>query len=334
MKKILIVFSLLFVIGIMAACGNGSGDKSADAKDESTVLKLGHALPADHTVDKASKRFAELVEEKTEGEVKVEVLPASQLGNEREMLEQLSIGAQDMGVIVSGAHSSLAPEFGITSLVYAFRDIEHAEAIMNGEIGEELTDKLLEQHNIRVIDPFWYYGTRHLTANDKITTPEELKGKKIRVPELEIQVEGLKAMGADATPVDFNELYMALETGVVNGEENPATTIRSSAFNEVQDYLMLTGHITSNFMISISDPVFQELTEEQQEHLIESAKEAGLYNNEITVEEEEEALKELEESGMEFVEVDKEEFSKAGKEVADQHKDDWGDLYERIQKVE
>lgn len=334
MKKTLTVLSLILVL-LLAACGqsNGNGEEASESK-ESVTLKLGHALPADHTVDKASKRFAEIVKEKTEGAVNIEVFPASQLGNEREMLEQLSIGAQDMGVLVAGAHSSLLPEYGITSLVYAFRDIEHAKNVMQGEIGEELADKLLEKHNIRILDPYWYYGTRHLTANKEIKTKAELKGHKIRVPELEIQVEGLKAMGADAAPVDFNELYMALQTGIVDGQENPATTIQSSAFEEVQDYLMLTGHITSNFMVSISDPVFSKLTEEQQTILIESAKEAGLYNNEQTISEEEDAIKKLEEKGMTIVEVDKVNFAEAGREVSKKYKDDWGDLYERIQAVE
>lgn len=333
MRKTLTVLSFMLLL-LLTACGKSDvAGKEISSSDEVVTLKLGHALPADHTVDKASKRFSEIVKEKTDGLVNIEVFPASQLGNEREMLEQLSINAQDMGVLVSGAHSSLLPEYGITSLVYAFRDIEHAKNVMQGEIGEELSKKLLEKHNIRILDPYWYYGTRHLTANKEIKTKDELKGHKIRVPELEIQVEGLKAMGADATPVDFNELYMALQTGIVDGQENPATTIQSSAFNEVQDYLMLTGHITSNFMVSIAESVFSKLTEDQQTILIESAKEAGLYNNEMTIQEEEEAIKTLEENGMKIVEVDKVNFSEAGKEVADNYKDEWGDLYERIQEV-
>lgn len=339
MKKslaILLIFSLIMVAG----CGQKESSQNEGRNKEITptaadkvVLKLGHALPVNHTVDLAAKRFAEIVEEKSQGNIEIQVFPAAQLGNEKDMLEQISLGSQDMGVIVAGAYGAILPELQIGSLVYVFRDIAHAEKVMRGEIGKEMTDKLLNDRSVRVIDPYWYYGTRHLTANKQVKNPDDLKGMKIRVPEVAIQKDGLTAMGAAATPVDFNELYTALSTGVVDGQENPVTTTNASAFYEVQDYLMLTGHIISNFMVSISDSVYEKLSTEQQQILIESAEEAGKYNNQITVEAEEKEIEELVQKGMTVIEPENEKFMPAGEIVAEKYEDIWGDLYYRIQDV-
>jgi len=336
MKKCLaglLAFSSIMVAGCGQSTVSQGNDSNTDQQTEKVVLKLGHALPVDHTVDQASKKFAQIVSEKSNGTIDVQVFPSSQLGNEKDMLEQISLGSQDMGVIVAGAYGTIFPKLQISSLVYVYRDIDHALKVMNGEIGKELTDELLKERQIRVLDPFWYYGTRHLTANKPVKTPDDLNGMKIRVPEVAIQKDGLSAMGAAATPVDFNELYTALSTGVVDGEENPVTTIDSSAFYEVQDYLMLTGHIIANFMISISDSVYQKLSPEQQQILMDAAIEAGKYNNEMTIAAEEKVINELKEKGMTIIEPEKEKFMSAGATVAKKYEDIWGDLYDRIQSV-
>lgn len=338
----LLTFVIVLAL-IVAGCGQ-SADQTDEAQaedageasdtDEKVILKLGHALSPEDVVDHSANHFAELVAEKSNDTMEIQIFPSQQLGNETTMLEQMAIGEQDMGIIVAGAMETALPEMGVFSHIYAFRDIEHAENVMWGEIGKELNEKLLEEKNIRVIHPYWYYGTNHITANAPVENADDLKQLKIRVPEVPIYKAGLDAMGANATPIDFNELYTALSTGVVDGQENAPATIKSAALHEVQDYLILTSHMRTHFLVTMSEAIFEELTEEQQNILLEAAKEAGELHNENQIQAEEDAIEELVELGMEIIEPDTSEFEKAAEELSKEYEDVWGDLYMRIQEVQ
>src|SRR5690625_3280125 len=144
----------------------------------------------------------------------------------------------------------------------------------------------------------------------------------------------INAMGATATPVDYGELYMALQTGIADGHENPITTMQANSIEEVQDYLILTGHTISSFTFTMAEASYEGLSEEQQEILMEAGELAAEYSFEIAEEEYNEALEVLTEGGMEVIEVDQDLFRPAGKVLAEQFHDDWGYLYERIQEVE
>lgn len=308
-KKNLIMLGLVITLLVFSMALSACSPSPTNGEDEKTVVfKLGHALPDGHPVDLTSEKFAEIVSQRTNGKIEIQVFPAQQLGNEKDLLEGLNLGLVDMGAIVVGPYGYLQPEYEIFSLVYMFEGPEEQEEILMGDVGQELSNSLLTNKGVRILHPFWYYGTRQLTSNKMVSKPADLSGQKIRVPEVPIQKEGLSAMGAQATPVDFGELYMALQTGVVDGQENPLATIESNNLNQVQEYLVLTKHIVATFMLSINESKFQSLSTEQQQILYDAAEEAAKFNNEMVMKQEEELIQVLENKGMKVVEVDIQAF--------------------------
>lgn len=334
-NKVLLITLFIVIILVTTACSKNdtTNNNAAVEKNEKTILKLGHALPDGHPIDVSTKEFARIVKERSNGTLEIQVFPQSQLGNEKDMLEGLTLGTLDMGALVGGPYGYLQPEYEVLSLVYLFNSIEQAEKALNSDVCKELADKLLENKGVRILHPFWYYGTRNLTANKKIINADDLKGLKVRVPEVPIQKEGLSAMGAQATPVDFGELYMALKTGVVDAQENPYSTTATSNFNQVQKYLINSKHIISAYMISINEKKFQGLTTEQQEILIEVAEEVSKYNNKLTIDGEEEQLQELKDRGMEVIEPDLESFIDAVKPLHEEYDKKYNGLVTKLQNA-
>lgn len=328
MYVMLVILTVL--ISGCANSGGGTTEAGPDAGAKHVVFKLGHALPDGHPVDLASKKFAQLVKERTGGTVEVQVFPAQQLGNEKDMLEGLTLGTVDMGAIVAGPYGYLQPEFEVMSLVYLFSGADGAEKVLTGSIGQELSDKLLKNKGVRILHPFWYYGTREITSNKAIKSPADLKGMKVRVPEVPVQKEGLIAMGAQATPVDFGELYVALKTGVVDAQENPLATIKSLNLDQVQKYLVLTHHIVAEFMLSVNDKKFQTLTPEQQNAMYEAAKEAAKYNNELVRTQEKELVTELQQKGLTVIEPDIVQFRELVKPLHQKYDQKYSGLISRI----
>lgn len=303
-----------------------------------TILKLGHGLPADHPLNQGAELFARLVEERTGGEVKVEVFPALQLGSPREQFEGLMAGTIDISIITTDTPAFVGqPLWRILEAGYVFRDHEHADAFFHGPLMQPLLDKLEREIGITVIDPYWYYGVRQLTtANKPIYKPEDLKGLKIRVPEAPGYLETVKGMGASPVPVNFGELYMALKMGVVDGQENPFATIYYYKYYEAQKYLMLTSHLVSKNSVFMSTSSLKSLTPEQQQIVREAILEAGRYNDQLIISSEEELLAKLKAEGMEVITPDVQAFS----EMVQKHLiESWftpeeREFFEKIQEVQ
>jgi tripartite ATP-independent transporter DctP family solute receptor len=295
------------------------------------VIKFANTVAPDHPNHVAAERFAELVASRTD-KIEVQVFPAAQLGSEKDLLEGTMFGGVDMFQVSPGAVSLIQPEFAVLDCPYIFRDVDHLERVLHSEVMQPLYDKLEANRGIKVLDAFWYYGTRHLTTKDKpIYKPEDLAGMLIRAPEQPIYLETVKAMGATATPVDFADLYLALKQGTVDGQENPVATIYTYKYYEAQKYLMLTGHMIRTIVVGINADLFDSLSPDLQEILVESLLEAGQYNKELMLKAEEELLVELQNLGMVIVEPDVEAFREATKVVAEIFEDKWGrDLYEAI----
>jgi len=235
-----------------------------------------------------------------------------------------------MGAIVAGPYGYLEPEFEVMSLVYLFNDPDHAEKVLTGEIGKLLSEKILKNKGVRIVHPFWYYGSRQLTSNKVIEKPADLNGLKVRVPEVPIQVEGLSAMGSQATPVDFGELYMALKTGIVDAQENPLATIQSNNFDQVQNYLIMTSHIVTEFMLSINEKKFQTLTAEQQKILYDAANEAAKFNNDLVLGQEEKIVEDLQQKGMQVIKPDLVPFNDKVKELHTKYDQKYDNLVSKI----
>jgi tripartite ATP-independent transporter DctP family solute receptor len=294
------------------------------------VLKLGHVSgsdPKDNWQAGATK-FAELVEAKSKGEVKVQVFPSSQLGNDRDMAEGMRLGSVDFS-LNAGVLSNFEPRLGLLELPYIFRDAEHMRKVLNGPVGDELASALLKS-GIRVVG-WWERGPRELTANKEVKTLADLKGMKIRVPEIPVSVDSWRAMGANPTPMAFGEVYTGLQQKVIDGQENPLAIIDSAKLNEVQKYLMKTDHVYGYVALAMSEKTYQKLTPEQRSAIVQAAKEATAFENKLVWENEEKLAKDLKGKGMQFVDVNKTEFAAAVKPVHAIYAQKLGkDLYDKI----
>lgn len=325
MKKIKNVTLLLMVAIAIALSGCA---QSANSKEVKT-LRLGHIQSEADAWNKGSVKFAELVEEKTKGSVKVEIYPSSTLGSDRDLVEGMQIGSVDFA-LVAGVLSNFYEPYSILELPYLFEDQAHLERFMYGDGGEKLQQDMLEEIGVRGLE-FWTRGPRELTTNKLVESPSDLRGIKIRVPNIEASVEGWAKMGANPTPMNFSEVYSSLQTGVIDAQENPIAFTASAKIQEVQDYLVMTDHVFGYVQLLMSDLTYEKLTSTEQQAVKEAALEARNYQNEIVLEEEEDSLQDMIDAGMEVIEVDKEPFRKAVQPVNERLADKYGrELYDSI----
>lgn len=331
-KKGVILFIMVFIVASLSACGNSTGgDQDTKANTESTnsadktdlssdegkpvVLKFGHIVKPDGPVAKAAVRFSELVEERTSGKVKIEVYGSSQLGSQRDLLEGLQIGTVDITASSPAIISAVVPEVSVLDLPYMFSSKEQAYSVLDGELGKEIFANLEGQGYTCI--GVWENGFRHIT-NSKVAihTPEDLEGLKIRVPESDVYLEMMKALGAMPTPMAFGELFTALQNGTVDGQENPVSQIYASKFNEVQQYMTLDGHIYATNPVLISNSAMEKIPEDMRQIVLDTCKEVTNWQRQLVAEKEDAMLKEMEDSGMEITKLTDEELAKFKEKVA------------------
>lgn len=299
------------------------------------VIKLGNVQATADIVQTGLKKFADLVAERTKGQIQVQIFPASQLGTEQELLEGVQLGTVHMFEGSTGAVGRFLPDLEAFAAPYIWRDLDHMLKVVRGPIGQELAERLVKAKGMRVLDFGWLFGNRYLTTKNKaIYKPEDLKGMKIRVQPTAIYLETIKAMGANPTTMDFKEVYLGLQSGVIDGQENPPFVIYNNKFFEVQKFLMLTAHITQNQAIVINDKFYQGLSPEFRRILTEAAIEAGNFQNGLVLKSEKADLDRLKEKGMTIVQPDVKAFREATKDVWKKVSEKWEPgLYERIQEV-
>lgn len=293
------------------------------------TLQLTHSAAEGNPKWDASKLFAELVEKGTDGKLVVDVGGNSQYGDDMEALTQMRMGTLAFSSNSQGTTSSVVPQFSVLGLPFLFDSLPTAWKVMDGEVGDELK-KLAEEQGL-VLLALWDNGIRHVSNNvHPIETPEDLDGLKIRTPPDEMTVDIFEALGANPTPMNFSELYIGLEQGVVDGQENPLMNIYSSKLHEVQDYISLTGHKYESTPLLISKAVWDTLTPEQQEVIQEAAVEAGEFNRQASLQADEDLRSEMEEAGVAFNEVEKKPFIEATSSVYDLWREEYPELVEMV----
>jgi tripartite ATP-independent transporter DctP family solute receptor len=299
------------------------------------VIKLGNVQATADIVQTGLKRFADLVAERTKGQLQVQIFPASQLGTEQELLEGVQLGTIHMFEGSTGSVGRFLPDLEAFAAPYVWRDVDHMLKTVRGPVGLGLAERLVKAKGIRVLDFGWLFGNRFLTTKAKpIYKPEDLHGMKVRVQPTAIYLETIKAMGANPTTMDFKEVYLGLQSGVIDGQENPPFVIYNNKFFEVQKYVMLTAHITQNQAVVINDKFYQGLSPEFRKILTDAAHEAGNFQNDLVLKSEKEYLDKLKEKGMTIVQPDVKAFREATKDVYKKVSEKWEPgLYERIQAV-
>ncbi|CAM3302775.1 MULTISPECIES: TRAP transporter substrate-binding protein [Brevibacillus] len=324
-----VLSSLMSVSLLLTACGGGGGQQAAQpagqapaesaapsGDGQSFVFKAGHSLTEDHPYHVSLKDMAKRVEEKSQGKVKIEVYPLSQLGAERELTEGLTLGTVDMVITSTAPVTNFYPKLGVLDLPFLFESRDHAYKVLDGKVGQDIL-KDIESANI--IGLAWAEnGFRHVTNGSKVVkTPADLQGMKLRTQENQIHLAAFEALGAKPTPMAWTEALTALQQGVVDGQENPAIVANTyKLYDSKQTQMSLTGHVYSAAMILFSKPVWDKLPADVQTLLAEEAKVAGKEERELMIKMEEESLQVLKDNGMTITEdVDKQAFRDAMKPV-------------------
>ena len=302
-KSFALITALAAALSLTAAgCGGDEGGSSASAKaePEAITLKLGHIQSEQDLWQLGSIKFKEEVEKLSNGTIKVEIFPNSTLGGDRDLAEGMKMGTVDFALI-AGVLGNFDKSISILELPYLFRNHDEYVKIVNGPIGEEIAGNVLKSSGIRVLN-FWDRGPRHVTANKAIMTPDDIKGLKIRVPEIPAMVDTWKAMGATPTPMALGEVYTSIQQGTIDGVENPLAVLYNGKFQEVAKYLLLDGHVYNVTNLVVGVDFWNSLTPDQQKLLKETCDEAAVYQNQIQEQVEQELLKKFADEGVTITE--------------------------------
>ncbi|NIY94850.1 TRAP transporter substrate-binding protein [Salipiger sp. HF18] len=286
---------------------------TASAMAADMTLKLGHPANEDNIWHKASMKFAEEVAALTDGRIEVEVYPNETLGKEMDVINGMQLGTADM-TITGESLQNYAPMAALLAIPYGYKTLEDMDAVAGGELGDKIEQQIIEKVGIRPI-AYFARGPRNLTSNRPITSPDDLNGLKMRVPNVPLFLNVWKALGANPTPMAFSEVFTSLQNGTIEAQENPLALIKSANFNEVQDYVNLTQHVRSWIYLTLSDMAWQQMSEEDQAAVMEAASRTQAWEREQFLADEEQLQTQLEELGMEFVEVDSAAFAAAAKEA-------------------
>ncbi|MGL4790600.1 MAG: TRAP transporter substrate-binding protein [Anaerotignaceae bacterium] len=331
MKKrvlsVLLATTLLLSISI-SGCGSSSATTETTTLTETSetteiqvegvqgeyAIRVGHVLAQVHPYQLGLEKFGEILSEKTNGQAVVDVFHSSTLGNERDMVEALQLGTQEMVLVSTAVLSSFTDKFLVFDLPFLFQTTEEARMVCDSDLGQEILTSVDKEGLKGLI--FFENGFRNVT-NSKllIEKPEDLKGLKIRTMESPIHMAAFRAMGADPTPMAMGELFTALQQKTIDGQENPLAIIDSSKLYEVQEYISLTGHFYAPAPLFIANDYYESMPADIQEAVLEAAKQAQVYEREVLDEMNKELVTKLTDVGCTVTEVDKAPFIEAVQSV-------------------
>ena len=298
MKKLT---SLLLALALVLVLGCATIAQAADY-----TINIAHIVDENNSWHKAAVYFQEQLEERSEGRVKVNIYPNSQLGSEVDQIAQALMGG-DVDVVMTGeSMQTYVPELAILGVPYLMTSDEHVEAVASGPIGDEI-EALMMQGGLRCL-AYFVRGPRNVTANKEITSPADMQGLIIRTPASTITTATFEAFGAKPTPMALAEVFTGLQSGTIQAQENPLAMIKDQGFAEVQKYLIKTEHLRTWVYFAISEMKFQSMPADLQEIVTEVAAEMQAYEHELFLADEESLAEDLQAAGMTFVEVDQAPF--------------------------
>lgn len=223
------------------------------------VMRWGDVVAGGHPQVMMIERVAAEVKAKTNGRIDIQGFPNGQMGSSRDMIEAVSNGTQQIVTEGAANFGAWIPSISVTEAPFIWKSPEHLIKALNGPLLDKYNEQLIKARGMRILGAV-YYGTRHLTTSNRpVKTVDDAKGLKVRVPENDVFKAMAEAWGAKPTPMNFNELYLALKTGTVDGQENPLPTIKSGKFHEVQKYIVLTGHIMTPRLVVVNEAFWQKV---------------------------------------------------------------------------
>lgn len=313
MKKF-ISLSLLLLL-ILSGCQNSTEKMNGS---EQKTIRLAHTGSDTHQYNIASQKFKELVEEKSDGKMKVNVYGNGSLGNEDELVDQTMTGTIQMTTVAADSSlSNTMPEMNLFGIPYLFDSKKDVYSKLDGKPGKDLLE-LAKKKDMKGLG-YWEVGFRHFTNKKReIKHPEDMKNLKLRVQSAKVWNEHLKTLDAIPTPLSFSELYSALDQGVVDGQENPLPTIYSQKLFEVQKYISLTNHTYTPAVVLMNDDYYNQLSKKEKKIVDDSVKEATDYQRKYVASQEKKIKKQLKDEGMIITNVNRDEFKNKTKNVDSQ----------------
>jgi len=339
-KKIVALIAVLLLLTfVVTACGGAPEEtkkeepKSEGTNSEPKVIKLGHTVNEQDPYHYNALRFKEQVEQKTNGQVIIEIFPNGVIGDERTLIEGMQVGTVDMGVITNGPIANFLPEIAAFEMPFLFASEEEAYKVLDGEVGQKVLNKL-EEVNIKGL-AFTERGFRNLTNSKRpVKTPQDAAGLKIRVMENPVYIDTFKALGVNAVPMAWQEALTAFQSGAVEGQENPVNVAFAFKLYESHKYLTFTRHSYAPASLLMSKKLFDSFDKETQEILVSSAKETAQMTRDWIADEMEKQLQVLRDNGMEIEEnPDIAAFQEAVKPVYEKYGGKFGSLIEEINKA-
>ncbi len=277
------------------------------------TLKLGHLANEDNIWHKASLYFAEEVKTLTKGAVEVKVFPNDSLGKEMDLINGMQLGTADM-TITGESLQNWAPKAALIGIPYAFKNMAEMDKAVSGPLGEEIKKEIIERAKVIPL-AFFARGPRNLTSNKPIKTVGDVKGLRMRLPNVPVFMQFWRGVGAQPTPMAFGEVFTSLQTGVIDAQENPLALIKSASFFEVQKYVNRTEHVRSWIYLTIGEKSFNKLNANQKKAVQEAAQRAQVYERKLMLADEQTLESELKAKGMTFVDTDQASFAKQGKDA-------------------
>ena len=338
MKKMTKILALLLTLAMILSVGVLSAVQ-AFAADDVIVIQAGYGNNPGEPTDTAMQKWAELLEERSGGTMKLELFPSSQLGSQEDLTDQIQMGEPIICITdPSWLDRYGAPEAIIAAAPYIYNDWDECWKLQESDWWQEQID-LLAENGIRILTDNWAYGERNLMTTKPVRTLEDLKGLIIRTPSSPIYMKAYEDMGAAPTAMALGDVYTATQQGTIEGMENPLATLYGQAYYEVAKYLTMTSHVKMPIHWITNEDFFQSLTPEQQQWLCETGDEAGEYNNQLQDELAAQYLEDMKAEGVEVIELDEEEFNKFADAAREVYSDpdvtaQWRDgLYDYVREI-
>ena len=308
---------------------------AAGIAQQKQVWKASDVHPLGYPTVEAIVRMGKKLEAQTGGRYSIQMFPSMQLGGEKEMIEQAQVGALQIARISVGAMGPVVDDLNVFNMPFIFRDEQHMRKVIDGPIGQELLERTSNAPTSRLVVLGWMdAGTRNVYSNKPVTKPADLKGMKIRMMGNPLFVETMNAMGGNGVAMGFNELYSALQTGVVDGAENNPPTLLAQNHYQVSKVYSLTGHLIIPEIFVFSKRNWETLPKADQDLVKKLSREAQLEQRQLWDAYVGEAESKLKAAGIQFVSADKEAFYKATQPVRDKYGAKYGALLKRIQDTQ
>ena len=299
-----------------------------------TKLKWAHVYEVNEAYHKQALWAAEEIKKRSNGKYQIDVFPASQLGKETDINQALTLGTVDIIYTGMAFAGRAYPPMSIASGPFIFRDYAHWQAFRNSAVFKDLATQYEAKTGGHHVTGYTYYGQRHLTANKPVAKPDDMKGMKLRVPDAPLMMMFPKAVGANPTPIAFAEVYLALQNGTVDAQENPLPTIDAKKFYEVQKYIVLTGHITESLVTVVGSGTWAKLSADEKKVFGDVMWEASTRATNEIAQSEAALVTDFEKRGKTVLKVDRGPFIQAVQKSVTSPDAPWPkELYDRVQAI-